>query len=61
MTSQGPWDATVMVGGHLFIYATSTATSGRHVRDVADCAVIRLVRLAIPERFAASLEGLWNP
>ena len=45
----------MMFGGHLFVYATSTATSGRHVREVADCTVIRLMRLAIPDRSTACL------
>ena len=51
----------MMFGGHLSICATSTATSGRYVRDVADCTVIRLMRLAIPDQSAAYLKGLRDP
>ena len=51
----------MMFGGHLLVYATSTATSGRHVRDVADCTVVCLMRLAIPDQSAACLKGLRDP
>ena len=51
----------MVFGGHLLVYATSTATSSRHVKDVADCTVVRLMRLAIPDQSAACRKGLRDP